>query len=72
MRLIRRRDALYDRLDQMIHCASVHQVEDILRRIHQINLKLKTYFERDHEPKEIFDTKDPVEEEDAFTAEESL
>lgn len=57
-RLIHRRDALYDKLNDMITLASVQQVEDILRKIHSINLKLKTYFVKSHEPKELFDDED--------------
>jgi len=53
-RLIRRRDALYKRLESCIHIASVHQVEEIMRQIHGINLKLRTYFIKEHEPKEVF------------------
>ena len=54
--LERRRDTLYEHLLSIMQHASVHQVEDIMRQIHGINLKLKTYFQRDlkHEPKEIF------------------
>ena len=55
-RLERRRDTLYEHLLSIMQHASVHQVEDIMRQIHGINLKLKTYFQRElrHEPKEIF------------------
>ena len=53
-RLESRRDELYQRLLSSIDHASVHQVEDIMRRIHMINLKLITYFSR-NDPKEIFD-----------------
>ena len=61
-RLERRRDALYQTLHAVIRHASIAQVEDIMRKIHQINLKLKIYFNRDlHEPEEIFE-KDSVEE----------
>jgi len=51
---MRRRDALYDHLHDILDCASVHQVETIMRQIHGINLRLRTYFVRDHEPKELF------------------
>ena len=51
-RLERRRDALYERLNCIL---SIHQTEDIMRRIHIINLKLKTYFQRQHEPEELFE-----------------
>lgn len=53
-RLISRRDALYRRLDANIKVASVHQVESIMRDIHGINLKLRSYFISEHEPKEVF------------------
>ena len=61
-RLIRRRDALYDHLQSIIHCSSIHQIEDIMKQIHGINLKLRTYFIREHEPKEVF----PDEEDEAI------
>ena len=54
-RLERRRDALYERLNSLL---TVHQVEDTMRRIHIINLKLKTYFKKQHEPEELFDKED--------------
>lgn len=58
-RLIHRRDALYDKLHDSLQCASVHEVENIMRKIHSINLKLRTYFLQKHEPKEVFeDNKD--------------
>ena len=55
-RLERRRDALYQHLQSILQHASIHQVENIMQQIHGINLKLKTYFQRElkHEPKEIF------------------
>ena len=55
-RLIRRRDALYDQLASSLQHSSVHQVEEIMRKVHSINLKLKTYFIRENarEPQEIF------------------
>lgn len=65
-RLERRRDALYKRL-QLTKNASVHDVEDIMRKIHSINLKLKTYFKREgqHEAEELFDdNEDTLETED--------
>lgn len=66
-RLEQRRDALYRRLHSILHRASVSQVEEIMRRIHTINLKLVTYFTRegDYETTtEIFDTEDTFEEEE--------
>lgn len=68
-RLERRRDALYRRLHHIIRHASVSQVEEIMRRIHGINLKLKTYFNKEGEYEaatEIFDIEDPFEEEDSI------
>ncbi len=66
-RLIRRRDALYRHLESIIQCASVHHIEDIMKQIHSINLKLRTYFIREHEPKEIFSDEEPIEEKNPFT-----
>ncbi len=55
-RLERRRDALYEHLESILQCASVHQVEDIMRKIHGINSKLRTYFVKEqHEPQELFE-----------------
>ena len=56
-RLIARRDALYDKVDAIIICGSVQQLEHVMRQIHNINLKLRSYFIREHEPKEIFEDK---------------
>ena len=69
-RLIRRRDALYEHLESIIDCASVHQVEDVMRKIHNINLKLRTYFIREHEPKEIFNEEEDndIEKKNPFKA----
>ena len=53
-RLERRRDKLYSHLHAIAKCASVHQVEEIMRQIHGINLRLKTYFKPQREPQEIF------------------
>ena len=52
-RLERRRDKLYIHLHHIIDCASVCQVEDIMRQIHGINLRLKTYFKPQREPQEF-------------------
>lgn len=43
-RLERRRDALYQHLQTILQHASVSQVEDIMRQIHGITLRLKSYF----------------------------
>ena len=61
-RLERRRDALYKQLHLCFQCLSVVEVEDIMRKIHGINFKLRTYFIRDgHEPEELFEEKDGFE-----------
>ena len=54
-RLERRRDALVNKLWSILQHASVCQVEDIMRQIHGINLKLKTYFIKEHDSEELFD-----------------
>lgn len=53
-RLERRRNALYQHLQSVLHHASTQQVEDIMRQIHTINLRLLNYFIHANEPKEIF------------------
>ena len=53
-RLESRRDALYLHLRSILGQSSVCQVEDIMRHIHILNAKLRTYFHHDDEPKEIF------------------
>ena len=53
-RLERRRDKLYALLHTKVTVASVQQVEDILRQIHSINLRLLTYFKYNKEPNEVF------------------
>lgn len=72
-RLERRRDALYKQLHLYLHSLSIIEVEDIMRKIHGINFKLKTYFIREgHEPTEIFEEKDPFEVKYPFEAEEPV
>jgi hypothetical protein len=68
-RLERRRDALYQHLQSILQTASVSQVEAIMRRIHCINLRLRTYFIREgqYETKETFNIQDTIEAQD-FTA----
>ena len=61
-RLERRRDALYKYLDSIVRHATIHEVEDIMRKIHMIDFKLTTYFDNGYEATEIFDEKDPFEE----------
>ena len=41
-RIIERRNKLYRHLFDIAHCASLQQVEDIMRRIHILNKKLLT------------------------------
>lgn len=55
-RLERRRDRLYRLLDDILLTASIHQVESVMRQIHTINLRLRTYFKSEmaREAKEIF------------------
>ena len=66
-RLERRRDRLYAYLESILHHASIHQVENIMRQIHGINLKLRTYFKGgiDRQPKELFIN--PNEDNDIIT-----
>jgi uncharacterized membrane-anchored protein len=74
-RLERRRDALYKYLYKIVTSESIHEVEDIMRKIHSINLKLRTYFIREgqneatelFEEKEDFEVKFPIEAEDPVT-----
>lgn len=70
-RLERRRDALHEKLDTILQCASIHQVEEIMRRIHSINLRLRTYFirENEREHKELFEEQEPIETENPFKVE---
>ena len=77
-RLERRRERLYAYMHSAINSISVSQTEDIMRQIHRINLRLKTYFKRGREPQEFFNenednditTQDTIEGEIAPTAEE--
>lgn len=66
-RLERRRDRLYAHLHYILHNASVIQVENIMRQIHGINLKLRTYFKGgiDRQPQELFIN--PNEDNDIIT-----
>lgn len=49
-------EAEYDKLQGILSVASVHQVEDIMRHIHIINLKIKAYgFVPQKEPEEYFE-----------------
>ena len=79
-RLERRRDKLYAHLESVINCATIHQVEDILRQIHVINLRLRTYFKKEREPEEYFldnedndiETQNTVEGKDSPSLEDIL
>ena len=55
-RLERRLNRLYAHLGSILQSASVHQVENIMRQIHGINLKLRIYFKGgiDRHPQELF------------------
>lgn len=66
-KLERQRERLYAQLKNILLTSSIHQVENIMRQIHAINLRLKNYFQRDmnHEIKEIFI--DPEEDNDITT-----
>lgn len=69
-RLEKRRDKLYAHLESIINSASIHQVENILRQIHVINLRLRTYFKREREPEEYFlDEENDITTEDTITGE---
>lgn len=55
-KLQRRVDAEYEYLHSIIHCCSVHQVEDCMRRIHILIAKIKSYGKSPQkEINEIFD-----------------
>ena len=66
-RLERRRDRLYEYLNSILLSGSVHQVENIMREIHGINLRLRIYFKNclERQPKELFI--DPNEDNDITT-----
>lgn len=68
-RLERRRDRLYAHLENILNSASIIQVEIIMRQIHGINLKLRTYFKGgiEREPQELFIN--PDEDNDITTQE---
>jgi hypothetical protein len=54
-RLKKRRNALYAHLIEIAKCASVHQVEDIMRRIHILNFRIQQYDQcPQQEPKQVF------------------
>lgn len=46
-RLEHRRDALYRHLHGILQHATTQQVEDIMRRIHIINYRLLSYFQKE-------------------------
>ena len=55
-RLERRRERLYAHLESILHHASVQKVENIMRQIHCINQRLRTYFKGgiERQPQELF------------------
>ena len=55
-RLERRREKLYAHLHSILQNASVVQMENIMRQIHGINLKLRIYFKGgiERQPQELF------------------
>lgn len=57
-RLIKRRDALYEMLLGKLQHSSVHEVEGLMRKVHLINYKLRTYFIQVYEPEEVFHDED--------------
>ena len=66
-RLERRRERLYAHLTSILPNASVQQVESIMRQVHGINLKIRTYFKGgiNQNPQELFI--DPQEDNDITT-----
>lgn len=54
-RLESRRDKLYLRLEAVIRHASPQEVEHVMRQIHCINLRLRTYFIRQNETEQTFE-----------------
>jgi len=66
-RLERRRERLYAHLHSILQNASVVQMENIMRQIHVINLKLRIYFKGgiERQPQELFI--DPNEDNDITT-----
>jgi hypothetical protein len=73
-RLERRRDALYKQLHLYWQRISVHDMEEILRKIHGINFKLKSYFirEGEHEAAELFEENDDLEVKFPFETEDPI
>ena len=57
-KLIKKREALYEHLYSILQYAPIQQVEEIMRRIHAINYRLRSYFRREHEPEQIFEDND--------------
>ena len=49
-KLIRKRAELYAHLSSIIHIAPAQHVENIMRQIHCINFRLRTYFQRERDP----------------------
>jgi hypothetical protein len=65
-RLERRRERLYAHLHFILSNASIIQVENIMRQIHGINIRLRTYFKGgiDRQPQELFNQEDNVTTQD--------
>ena len=66
-RLERRRDRLYAHLESILQNASISQVENIMRQVHSINLRIRIYFNGgiEHRTQELFI--DPQEDNDIIT-----
>ena len=65
--LVRKRDSLYLKLQRILQFCSVSQLEDIMRKIHHINNRLRFYDEsrERHYNYEDDITQDPIEDEEA-------
>lgn len=66
-RLERRCERLYAYLNKILHKATIQEVENVMRQIHFINLKIRIYFKgsMDRQPQELFI--DPNEDNDITT-----
>ena len=57
-RLRRRRDAIYQHIISDIHSIQLHHLEELMRSIHILNLRIKSYDTiPQQEPEEIFQEK---------------
>lgn len=50
--LLKKRNELYEHMRSIVQCSSIHQIEDTMRKIHGINLKIRNYFIREYDYKE--------------------